>query len=79
MTEIKLYVKEGCWLCDQAEETLNGLRERHGLSIRKFDIREDEGLYRRFRYEIPVVELPGGRLLKGRIRKSDLERLLGCS
>lgn len=77
MTEIRLYVKEGCWLCDQAEETLNGLRERHGLSIRKIDIREDDDLYERFRFDIPVVELPGGQMLKGRIKRSDLERLLG--
>lgn len=76
MTEIRLYVKDGCWLCDQAEELLNGLRHRYGLLITKTDITGDDALYERFRFDIPVVELPDGRMLKGRLRKGELERWL---
>jgi hypothetical protein len=76
MTKIRLYVKDGCWLCDQAEEVLNGLRQRYDLVIDKTDITLDDALYERFRFEIPVVELPDGEMLKGRLRKDELERWL---
>jgi hypothetical protein len=76
MVRINFYVKEGCWLCDTAQEFLNGLLEKHNLRINKVDITDDDALYERFRFEIPVVEFADGTMLKGRIKKTELERLL---
>ncbi|MGD8352071.1 MAG: glutaredoxin family protein [Nitrospirota bacterium] len=77
MVKITFYYKEGCWLCDTAEETLGGLAERHGLRIRKVDIESDPELYELYRFDIPVLEFGDGSTLNGRIRKKDLLRKFG--
>ncbi len=72
MKRIKFYYKPGCWFCDQAEEMLNGFKERYGLEIEKIDITQDEELYELYRFEIPVIEFEDGTTLHGRIRKKEL-------
>lgn len=76
MVKVTLYTREGCWLCDQAEEMLNGLMQRYALSVRKVDIGDDDELYERFRFDIPVIAFEDGAMFKGRVRKSDLLRYL---
>lgn len=71
------YFKDGCWLCDTAEEMLNGLRERYWIEITKIDITSDEQLYELYRYDIPVFEFKDGSTLSGRIKKKDLLEKLG--
>lgn len=72
MVRINFYYKGGCWLCDSAEEMLNGLKERHGLLINKIDISTDDELYELYRFDIPALEFRDGSHLNGRIRKKDL-------
>lgn len=72
MVSVMFYAKEGCWLCDMAEETLNGYQEKFGLAVSKVDITSDEELYRLYRFDIPVFEFEDGTTLHGRIRKQDL-------
>ncbi len=77
MVRLTFYFKDGCWLCDTAEEMLNGLRERYGIEITKIDITSDEQLYELYRYDIPVFEFKDGSTLNGRIKKKDLLEKLG--
>jgi thiol-disulfide isomerase/thioredoxin len=72
MVRVTFYYKEGCWLCDAAEEMLNGLSERYGISIHKVAIDSDEALYELYRFDIPVLEFKDGTTLNGRIRRQDL-------
>lgn len=72
--KLTLYYKEGCWLCDAAEEMLNGLKERLGLEISRVNIASDDELYDLYRFDIPVLEFWDGSTLNGRIRKADLLR-----
>lgn len=76
MVRVSFYFKEGCWLCDTAEEMLNGLREKCGLEVRKIDITSDETLYELYRFDIPVFAFRDGTTLHGRIRKKDLLKKL---
>jgi hypothetical protein len=76
MVNITFYYKVGCWLCDTAEEMLNGLKERHGIKINKVDIDSDEDLYELYRFDIPVFEFRDGSTLNGRIKKKDLLKKL---
>jgi len=73
---VRFYFKEGCWLCDTAEEMLNGLREKYALEVRKIDITSDEKLYELYRFDIPVFQFRDGTTLHGRIRKKDLLKKL---
>lgn len=63
---------ENCWLCDTAEEMLNGLTEKYDLRIEKIDVASDADLYDLYRFDIPVFEFRDGSTLYSRIKKKDL-------
>jgi hypothetical protein len=72
MVRLTFYYKAGCWLCDTAEEMLNGLREKYGIEVTRVAIDSDDELYELYRFDIPVFEFKDGSALHGRIRKKDL-------
>ncbi len=72
MVKVTLYYKEGCWLCDTAEEMLNGLTLKYDIHINKVDIESDDELYELYRFDIPVFEFRDRSTLHGRIRKKEL-------
>ena len=74
MVRLTLYYKDGCWLCDAAEEMLNGLKVRYGIEVKKVDIESDDDLYELYRFDIPVFEFKDGSTLNGRVKKKDLLR-----
>lgn len=74
MVKLTLYYKDGCWLCDTAEEMLNGLKVRYGIEVKKVDIDSDDDLYELYRFDIPVFEFKDGSTLNGRVKKKDLLR-----
>jgi hypothetical protein len=76
MVRLTYYYKEGCWLCQTAEEMLNGLVEKYTLRVERVDITSSDALYELYRFDIPVFEFRDGTALHGRIKKKDLlERL----
>jgi hypothetical protein len=74
MVRLTLYVKQGCWLCDTAEEMLAGLRERYDLRVNRVDIGPGGGLYELYRFDVPVIEFADGTTLNGRIKRKDFIR-----
>lgn len=76
MVRVVFYLKEGCWLCDWAEEMINGLKAKYDISIKKVPIDSDEDLYEMYRFDIPVFEFRDGSALHGHIKKKDLIRKL---
>jgi thiol-disulfide isomerase/thioredoxin len=63
MVKLIFYYKEGCGLCDTAEEMLNGLAEKYDLRIEKIDMTSSDELYELYRFDIPVVEFRDGTTL----------------
>jgi hypothetical protein len=76
MVQITFYHKQGCWLCDTAEDMLNGLGEKYDLRINKVDITSSDELYELYRFDIPVFEFKDGSALHGRIKRKDLMQKL---
>jgi hypothetical protein len=76
MVRLTFYYKNGCWLCDTAEEMLNGLKDGYDIRVNKIAIDSDDALYELYRFDIPVFEFRDGLSLHGRIRKKDLLRKL---
>jgi hypothetical protein len=76
MVRLTFYYKDGCWLCDTAEEMLNGIREKYDIKINKVAIDSDDELYELYRFDIPVFEFRDGSTLHGRIRKKELFKKL---
>ncbi|MEW6599351.1 MAG: glutaredoxin family protein [Nitrospirota bacterium] len=72
MINVTLYFREGCWLCDKAEEMLNGLRVKYDINIKKISIDSDREIYDLYRFDIPVLEFADGSTLHGVIKKKDL-------
>ncbi len=59
MTQIVLYGRPGCCLCDDARVVLERVREDFAFELHERNIESDERLLRRFLERIPVVTLDG--------------------
>jgi glutaredoxin len=60
MTEVVVYSRPGCHLCEQALERIVALRaDGYRFELREIDIESDEILLRRLLERIPVVEVNG--------------------
>ena len=60
MTEIVVYSRPGCHLCEEAIEALVGLHQAgYRFEMHEIDIESDDLLLRRHLERIPVVELDG--------------------
>ncbi|MFI5267169.1 MAG: glutaredoxin family protein [Chloroflexota bacterium] len=74
---LTLYSKPGCHLCDEAKAKIAGLKARgYDFIVDERDITTDPSLFDRYRYAIPVVELPDGRILEAPISEYKLEQLI---
>ena len=76
MVNLTFYYREGCWLCDKAEELVNGLKEKYSINLKKVLIDSDDELYELYRFDIPVIEFQDGSELHGVIKKRNLLRKL---
>ncbi len=75
MTEIRVYSRQGCHLCERLiEELLLLLRRRHAVEIR--DIDSDMEWQRRFGERIPVVEIDGRVICEVRLDVDAVENAL---
>jgi glutaredoxin len=60
LTEVVVYSRPGCHLCEAAIEALAGLREEgYRFSLREVDIEGDDAVLREHLERIPVVEVDG--------------------
>jgi glutathione S-transferase len=60
MTEIVVYSRPGCHLCEQAIESIVALHgEGYRFELHEIDIESDELLLRRHLEKIPVIEVDG--------------------
>ncbi|MFY9264481.1 MAG: glutaredoxin family protein [Solirubrobacterales bacterium] len=77
---LRIYVREGCHLCDEAVSLARELaRGNDALSVEEIDIESADDLHRRYLEAIPVVELGGIELLRlDQFRDGGLERALGA-
>lgn len=57
MLSVKLYMKPGCHLCDEAEAILESLRPRYAHTLERIDINTDPELRQRHGELIPVLVL----------------------
>ena len=76
MVKLTFYYKEGCWLCDTAEEMINGFKQKYDIRVTKVAIDSDDELYEQYRFDIPVFEFKDGTALYGRIKKKELLKTL---
>ena len=64
MTEVVVYSKPGCHLCDVVKVQLETLRASHAFSLREVNILEDHEARQKIELEIPVVFINGKKAFK---------------
>jgi glutaredoxin len=76
MTQVTLYGKPGCHLCEEAHAVVVAVRERRPFELEEVDITRDPALEARYRERIPVVAIDGREALELVIEATELERCL---
>jgi glutaredoxin len=64
MTDVVLYTKPGCCLCDKVKAQLASLRAIQAFGLREVNILEDSAAYAEFHQQIPVVFIDGRKAFK---------------
>jgi glutaredoxin len=59
MTTITIYSRQGCHLCDDAQKTLESLREELNFEIEVIDIDQDAELIKLYSDQVPVIHIDG--------------------
>jgi glutaredoxin len=76
MTQLTLYGKPGCHLCEEAREVVRQVRERHPFDLEEVDITRDPSLEALYRERIPVIAIDGEEVLELVIEHTELEQCL---
>ena len=71
--EAVLFTRAGCPLCFALERLAQRSARRHGLPLRVVDVDSHPALVERYGNEVPVLELPGGVFLRGRVEAEAVE------
>ena len=77
MSEVVLYGKAGCCLCDEAKTVIDAVRSRHAFELREVDVSLDPVLHSRYGERIPVVEVDGVERFEFHVDPAELESVLG--
>ena len=60
---VVLYSKPDCGLCDELKQELLEIQDELQFELSERNILEDEEIFARYRYLIPVLDIEGGELL----------------
>ena len=76
MTQLTLYGKPGCHLCEEAREVVLQVQRQRPFALEEVDITRDPALEALYRERIPVVAIDGQEALELVIEAKELERCL---
>jgi len=76
VSELVLYGRPGCHLCDDAREILTAVRAEIPFSLQEVDIERDDALHRAYLERIPVVTVDGAEAFELFVDVDELRRLL---
>ncbi len=75
-SNIVMYTRQGCHLCEQAWQLLERAQKRYGFSLQQIDVDDDPQLVRDYGECVPVVMIDGKVRFRGVVNRVLLERLL---
>jgi hypothetical protein len=76
MTEVILYGKAGCHLCEEARAEIEAVRARRPFALTEVDVSLDPVLHARYGERIPVVVVAGEEAFEFHVDAQELERVL---
>jgi glutaredoxin len=75
-TQVVLYTRRGCHLCEEVWQRLEAARRRHDFALTAVDVDTDPELADRYGLCVPVVTVNGTVRFRGAVNPVLLERLL---
>jgi hypothetical protein len=72
VTDIVLYVRDGCGLCDEMHAELSPWAVARGAMITCVDVDANPDLKRRYGYRVPVLVIDGILIAEGVLSPMDL-------
>jgi glutaredoxin len=79
VSEVTVYERPGCHLCEDAVAVLERVRTHRPFRLRRVDITTDDALHRRYLERIPVIALDGEELYDHFVDEADLAARLAAS
>jgi glutaredoxin len=76
MTQVTLYGKPGCHLCDDAREEIAAVRADREFELNEVDVSLDPALWRTYGERIPVVEIDGEEAFELGVNRAELAQVL---
>lgn len=76
MTDLTLYMKPGCHLCENTAQMLRDLSGEFSFTFHEVNILEDPKLYEEYCEIIPVVEMDGKPLLAAPFNEAMARKVL---
>ncbi len=73
---VVIYSKPGCCLCDKAKVILIKLQVEIPFTLQEIDISQNQALFEKYQYEIPVVAINGHDLFVSKISEFRLRKAL---
>ena len=77
-TNITLYTRTGCHLCEEAKQVLEEARTRWAFDLQEIDIDSDPALKALYNEEVPVIAINGVKAFKYRVTVEELTRKLAA-
>jgi glutaredoxin len=75
-SEVIVYSRKGCHLCEIVKESLVKLQKRGGFHWREIDVDGDAELRRQYNDQVPVVFINGYKAFKYRMDEQEFLRRL---
>ena len=75
-SDVTLYTRAGCDLCDEAKAAMAPLLREYGAALREVDIDRDSLLRERYTNDVPVIFLGSRKVAKHRIDLAQFRRQL---
>jgi glutaredoxin len=76
MTDLTLYGKPGCHLCDDAKRVVQQVRQTRPFAYTEIDVSLDPVLHARYGERIPVIAINGEDAFELGLTAAELENLL---
>ena len=72
MTQVTLYTRRGCCLCDDVKHVIEEAQRRVPFDYREVDIDTDAELRRLYNDDIPVIAIDGRKAFQHRVELKEL-------
>ena len=74
--KVRLYTREGCGLCGEAEEILRRVRKLVRFETELIYVEDDPALFSRYQDRVPVVEVGGEEVASAPVEEARLLAVL---